>query len=157
MTWAAWRVQRPQLLAALGVAIVAALWLVTTHAVMGKVARANVWLAVEAFTGLLGLSIGAPIVAGEVGPDTYRLAWSQSVSRLPPQEVLSCENRLAVHGAVTSENSERCALGAHVHDVVAYQPSSAYWPLQLGESAIFLAMAAAPLTVALVVVRRWRA
>jgi hypothetical protein len=148
MTWAAWRVQRPQLLAALGVAIVAALWLVTTHAVMGKV---------EAFTGLLGLSIGAPIVAGEVGPDTYRLAWSQSVSRLPPQEVLSCENRLAVHGAVTSENSERCALGAHVHDVVAYQPSSAYWPLQLGESAIFLAMAAAPLTVALVVVRRWRA
>ncbi len=85
MIWVAWRVQRQQYLVALGVVAILALWL----AVSGLAASSS-WaqttnhgfdVVLYVLPGVLGLALGAPLVAGEIDQGTNRLAWSQSVTK----------------------------------------------------------------------------
>ena len=81
MTWLAWRQARAQVVVALAAA--AALAVVAI-----AVGRADVmvrpWLStlVVVVPGLLGMFWGAPLVAGELQSGTFRLAWTQDVSRV---------------------------------------------------------------------------
>jgi hypothetical protein len=86
VTWVAWRVQRPQLLAALGLVAVLALWLTATGLGTGHNQAWKYWtdgdvIALYALPALLGLALGAPLVASETSLGTQRLAWTQSISR----------------------------------------------------------------------------
>jgi hypothetical protein len=80
VTWLAWRQARAQVTAAaaaLGVLAVAA-------AVAGRGdATLRMWLSVLVVTapGLLGVFWGAPLLAGELESGSFRLAWTQDVSR----------------------------------------------------------------------------
>lgn len=86
MIWVAWRTQRLQLLAALGVALLLALWVATTgltasHSQTWKYWTDGAVYALYALPGIVGLSVGAPLVAGELDRRTQRLAWTQGMSR----------------------------------------------------------------------------
>lgn len=86
MTWVAWRVQRPQLLAALGAVAMLGVWLAATGLVMGHDQTWKYWTdgdvyVLYALPGLLGLALGTPLVAGETDHGTQRLAWTQSITR----------------------------------------------------------------------------
>lgn len=86
MTWVAWRTQRPQLLAALGLAVLLALWLTTTGLGMGHSPTWKYWTDLDVYVlmalpPIIGLAVGAPLVAGELDRRTQRLAWTQGVSR----------------------------------------------------------------------------
>jgi hypothetical protein len=85
MTWVAWRVQRPQYLAAAGAVAALVVWLVASgldgQAHWSQVSEtADVW-ALYALPGLLGLALGASLVASEAGRGTDRIAWTQSITR----------------------------------------------------------------------------
>jgi len=85
MTWVAWRVQRLQYLAAAGAVLVIGLWL-TLSGSNGSSAWAQASnhgdiVVLTALPGLLGLALGASLVADESRRGTNRLAWSQSISR----------------------------------------------------------------------------
>ena len=81
MTWFAWRQARAQVLTALAVVLVVA-------AVAFAGGRAStmlrMWLSVLVVVvpGLLGAFWGAPLVAAELESGSFRLAWTQDVSRL---------------------------------------------------------------------------
>ncbi len=64
---------------------------------------------------VLGLFWGAPLIARELDSGTFRLAWSQSVTRLARRGV---------------------------EIAVSYQPESRYWELQSSETGMYLALAA---------------
>ncbi len=101
MTWAAWRVQRPQLLAAIGAVLLLGLWLAATALAMGHNQDWKYWTdgdvyVLYALPGLVGLALGVPLVAGEIDHRTNRLAWTQSVTRTRWLAV-----KLAVGGLVT--------------------------------------------------------
>ena len=111
MTWMAWRQFRTQALVALGALVVLALVMIPTglhlrHIYDSTVApctngtsRSNCSAAIQYFLGqdhqlqawlnflivivpaLLGVFWGAPLVARELETGTYRLAWTQSVTR----------------------------------------------------------------------------
>ena len=86
MTWVAWRVQRSTILAAIAVVSVLALWLVATGLVMGHSQTWKYWTDADVYVlfalpGVLGLAIGAPLIAGESNLGTDRLATTQSVTR----------------------------------------------------------------------------
>jgi ABC-type transport system involved in multi-copper enzyme maturation permease subunit len=86
MTWVAWRVQRSQIVAAMGVALVFALWLLISGIVTGHSPTFKYWTDADIFVlyalpGVLGLALGAPLIAGESNLGTNRLAWTQSVTR----------------------------------------------------------------------------
>ena len=86
MTWVSWRVQRPQLLAALGAVAILGGWLAATGLVTGHDQTWKYWTdgdvyVLYALPGLLGLALGAPLVAGETDHGTQRLAWTQSITR----------------------------------------------------------------------------
>jgi ABC-type transport system involved in multi-copper enzyme maturation permease subunit len=86
VTWVAWRVQRPQLLAALGAVAMLGIWLAATGLVTGHDQTWKYWTdgdvyVLYALPGLLGLALGAPLVAGETDRGTQRLAWTQSMTR----------------------------------------------------------------------------
>lgn len=86
MTWAAWRVQRSILLAAAAVIAVLALWLVATGLVLGHNQTWKYWTDADVYVlfalpGVLGLALGAPLIAGESSLGTDRLAMTQSVTR----------------------------------------------------------------------------
>jgi ABC-type transport system involved in multi-copper enzyme maturation permease subunit len=86
VTWVAWRVQRPQLLAALGAVAMLGIWLAATGLVMGHDQTWKYWTdgdvyVLYALPGLLGLALGTPLVAGETDHGTQRLAWTQSITR----------------------------------------------------------------------------
>lgn len=86
MTWVAWRVQRPQLFGALGAVAMLGIWLTATGLGMGHGQTWKYWtdgdvFALYALPGLLGLALGTPLVAGETGHGTQRLAWTQSITR----------------------------------------------------------------------------
>jgi hypothetical protein len=86
VTWVAWRVQRPQLLAALGAVFILGAWLTATGLAMGHSETWKYWTdgdvyVLYALPGLLGLALGAPLVAGEAERGTQRLAWTQSITR----------------------------------------------------------------------------
>ncbi|MCU1494346.1 MAG: hypothetical protein JWO62_2110 [Acidimicrobiaceae bacterium] len=101
MTWVAWRVQRAQLLGAVVVAAIVMIWLAATGLAMGHDPTWKYWpegeiFVLDALPALLGLTIGAPVIAGEIYRPTYRLAWSQGVSR-----TAWLRSKLVVGGAVT--------------------------------------------------------
>ena len=86
MTWVAWRVQRPQLLAALAAVAILGVWLTVSGAGMGHSPAWKYWTdgdvdVLYALPGLLGLAVGAAAVAAETYDGTQRLAWTQSISR----------------------------------------------------------------------------
>ena len=86
MTWVAWRTQRPQLLAVLGLAVLLALWLATTGLGMGYSPTWKYWTELDVYVlmalpPIIGLVVGAPLVAGELDRRTQRLAWTQGMSR----------------------------------------------------------------------------
>ena len=86
MIWVAWRTQRLQLLVALGLALLLALWVVTTgltasHSQTWKYWADGAVFALYALPGIVGLGVGAPLVAGELDRRTQRLAWTQGMSR----------------------------------------------------------------------------
>jgi hypothetical protein len=80
MSWLAWRQSRAQ-----AMIVVAAVLAVTVAAFAAGRADATVrlWLAVLAVVvpGLLGVFWGAPLVAGELESGSFRLAWTQDISR----------------------------------------------------------------------------
>jgi len=81
VTWLAWRQARAQAAAALTVVAVAAAAAVAA----GRAdTTARLWLSVLVIVlpGLLGIFCGAPLVASELESGTFRLAWTQDVSRL---------------------------------------------------------------------------
>jgi ABC-type transport system involved in multi-copper enzyme maturation permease subunit len=87
MTWAAWRVQRSQIVAAIGVALAFAVWLSITGVVTGHNQTFKYWTDADiyvlyALPGILGLALGAPLIANEARLGTNRLAWTQSVTRV---------------------------------------------------------------------------
>jgi hypothetical protein len=80
MTWLAWRQARSQL--AIALAAVAAVAIAAVAAGRGD-GTLRLWLSVLVVTapGLLGVFWGAPLVAGELESGSFRLAWTQDVSR----------------------------------------------------------------------------
>ena len=80
MTWLAWRQSRAQAMIAL-----AAVLAVTAAAfVSGRTdTTIRLWLSVLAVVvpGLLGAFWGAPLVAGELESGSFRLSWTQDISR----------------------------------------------------------------------------
>jgi hypothetical protein len=81
MTWLAWRQARAQIAVAL--AAVVAVALVALDAGRADV-TVRLWLSavVVVAPGLLGVFCGAPLVAEELESGTFRLAWTQDVSRV---------------------------------------------------------------------------
>lgn len=81
MTWFAWRRARAQIM-------IAAAAVLAVAAVAFAVGRADstlrLWLSVlvVVLPGLLGAFWGAPLVADELESGSYRLAWTQDVSRI---------------------------------------------------------------------------
>jgi hypothetical protein len=81
VTWLAWRQARAQAAAALTVPVAAA----AAALAAGRTdTTARLWLSVLVIVlpGLLGMFWGAPLVAGELESGTFRLAWTQDVSRV---------------------------------------------------------------------------
>ena len=102
MTWFAWRVQRPQIVAVLGVVLVFALWLVVSGIVTGHNPTYKYWTDTDiyvlfALPGVLGLALGAPLIASESSLGTNHLAWTQSVTR-----TRWLAHKLIVGGVVTT-------------------------------------------------------
>ena len=81
MTWLAWRQARVQLAVALAVVAAVAVMAVAAGRADGTV---RLWLSVVVVVipGVLGVFWGAPLVAGELESGTFRLAWTQDVSRV---------------------------------------------------------------------------
>lgn len=109
MTWAAWRVQRSQLVAGTLAVVVLLAWLGATGLSMGHDPTWKYWtdgdlLVLEALPALLGLGLGAPLVAGELRDATYRLAWTQGVAprRWLTRRLLLSAGTVALLGAALS-------------------------------------------------------
>jgi hypothetical protein len=81
MIWLAWRQARAQVTAAL--AAVAAIAIAAVAAGRGD-STLRLWLSVlvVVIPGLFGVFWGAPLVAGELESGSFRLAWTQDVSRV---------------------------------------------------------------------------
>jgi hypothetical protein len=81
MTWLAWRQARTQIAVAL--AATAAVAIAAAAAGRGG-STLRLWLSVLVVVapGLLGVFWGAPLVAGELESGSFRLAWTQDVSRV---------------------------------------------------------------------------
>jgi hypothetical protein len=87
VTWVAWRVQRSQLVVTVGVLLALAMWLLVTGLAMGHSQTWKYWTdgdiyALYALPGLIGLSLGVPLVASESSLGTDRLVWTQSTTRM---------------------------------------------------------------------------
>ncbi len=81
MTWLAWRQARAQTL----IALTAVLAVAVAAVIAGRTDTTHrMWLSalVVAAPGLLGAFLGAPLVAAELENGTFRLAWTQDVSRV---------------------------------------------------------------------------
>jgi hypothetical protein len=80
MSWLAWRQARAQIAA--GLAAVAAIAIAAVTVSRGD-STLRLWLSVlvVVIPGLLGAFWGAPLVAGELESGSFRLAWTQDVSR----------------------------------------------------------------------------
>jgi hypothetical protein len=92
MTWMAGRLARAQLAAALAACVALAAVILAADRADSTV---RLWLSVLVVTvpGILGGFWGAPLVAGELESGSFRLAWTQDVSRIRWLTV-----RLAVSG-----------------------------------------------------------
>ena len=80
MTWFAWRQARTQTLIALAAVLVVAIVALADGRTSTML---RLWLSVlvVVFPGLLGAFWGAPLVAAELESGSFRLAWTQDVSR----------------------------------------------------------------------------
>jgi hypothetical protein len=81
MIWLAWRQAR----AAIAVAVVATAAVAVAGVAAGRTdSTLRLWLSVLVVVvpGLLGVFWGAPLVAGELESGSFRLAWTQDVSRV---------------------------------------------------------------------------
>ena len=110
-----------------------------TYANLTGVPSQAVWTGWVLNSGLLP--------AGRTSP-----APGQAWSAAPPAGYYSCVNQARTNGELA-----RCAVQAHVHYVIQFQPDSHYWPLQGAETAIFAILAVALIGVTVTVVRRWTA
>jgi hypothetical protein len=92
MRWLAWRLHGFEVRFAAGVAAVVAVLIVVSRIVLASGASRDVkiWATMPVFPvatllvvapALLGMFVGAPLVATELEGGTHRLAWAQSVSR----------------------------------------------------------------------------
>jgi hypothetical protein len=80
MTWLAWRQSRAQIM----IAVAAVLAVAVAAFASGRAdTTLRLWLSVlvVVLPGLLGVFWGAPLVAGELESGSFRLAWTQDVSR----------------------------------------------------------------------------
>src|SRR3984893_3333002 len=80
MIWLAWRQSRAQAI----IALAAVLAVTTASFVWGRTdTTIRLWLSVFAVVvpGLLGAFWGAPLVAGELESGSFRLVWTQDISR----------------------------------------------------------------------------
>ena len=96
MTWVAWRVQRMQYLVAAGVVVVLVLWLVASG-LDGHAGWSQYWnnadvYVLYALPGVLGLAIGASLIAFEVDRGTNRLALYPRASHGPAGSTASCSS-----------------------------------------------------------------
>ena len=86
MMWIAWRVQRPQYLAAAAVVAALALWLVASglneQSNWSQLSVTGDTYGLYALPGLLGLVLGTQVIAAEIEHGTNRVAWTQSVTRM---------------------------------------------------------------------------
>ncbi len=103
MTWLAWRQARAQIVAAL--AAVAAIAVAAVAAGRAD-STLRLWLPVLVVVvpGILGVLWGAPLVAGELESGSFRLAWTQDVSRvrwLGPRLAVPGLAAMAVAGLVS--------------------------------------------------------
>ena len=92
MIWLAWRQSRAQTMIALAAVLAVA---VAAFAAGRTDTTVRMWLSLLAVVlpGLLGVFWGAPLVAGELESGSFRLAWTQDISR-----VRWLASRLAVTG-----------------------------------------------------------
>ena len=85
MTWIAWRVQRLQYLVAAGAVAALALWLAVSglneQSGWSQLSTTGDTYGLYALPGLLGLALGAQVVAAEIERGTNRVAWTQSITR----------------------------------------------------------------------------
>ena len=85
MTWIAWRVLRLQYLVAAGAVAALALWLAVSglnvQSGWSQLSTTGDTYGLYALPGLLGLALGAQVVAAEIERGTNRVAWTQSITR----------------------------------------------------------------------------
>ena len=85
MTWVAWRVQRLEYLAAAGLVAALAGWLLASglagQARWSQMSDTGAVYVLYALPGVLGLALGASLVAAEAERGTNRIAWTQSITR----------------------------------------------------------------------------
>jgi hypothetical protein len=85
VTWVAWRVQRLHHLAAAGLVAALAGWLLASglhgQAHWSQASDTGAVYVLYALPGVLGLALGAPLVAAETERGTNRVAWTQSMTR----------------------------------------------------------------------------
>ena len=127
MSWLAWRLHGPRVRAAAGVAALAVALVVTSRIVLSSGASQDlkVWASIPVLQvlllvivapALLGMFLGAPLVATELEGGFHRLAWAQSVSR---RRWLLAHTALVLGGAVA---------------VMAVVGAAMYWGLPSAES-----------------------
>jgi ABC-type transport system involved in multi-copper enzyme maturation permease subunit len=85
MIWVAWRIQRTQYLVVAGVVALVAIWLATTglapYSDWAVTTNHGFEVVLYVLPGVLGLALGASVIAEEIDHGTSRLAWTQSISR----------------------------------------------------------------------------
>jgi hypothetical protein len=139
VTWLAWRRHGLEVRLLAGLAALFAALMAGEYAALSRVAGQQVpgWattlvvyemLAVIVVPALLGMFLGAPLVASEVERGTHRLAWAQSVSR---------RRWLLLHVGLVAGTEAGCGGFA-----TTYQPADRFWTFQVIESGIYGALAA---------------
>ena len=86
MTWLAWRTQRSLILCSAAAATLVGVWLVAGGFAFHHSANAARWTELDvvvlfALPCVVGLALGAPLVAEELDRGTVRLVWSQETGR----------------------------------------------------------------------------
>jgi hypothetical protein len=149
MTWLAWRVHGGKVRLAAFLAALTAAALVASRVVLSSGASQDVKIGTTTAVlsiltllivapALLGMFLGAPLVATEVESRTHRLAWTQSVSR---RRWLLVHLGLVLGGSVAAMAVAGGALYWWLQSIVDLQPGVAEAPFQPG---IFDAVAIVP-------------
>jgi ABC-2 family transporter protein len=82
MTWLAWRQFRlPVAVVSSLLAVLALVLVVSARSATEATVYALAWAVTVAVPGIIGVFWGAPLIARELETGTFRLAWSQSVTR----------------------------------------------------------------------------
>ena len=135
----------------------------------GSAVNIAFWAVLLIAPGLLGVLIGAPLIARELEYGTWRLAWSQTVPRTRwlAAKLALVTGGLVVLGAamtavITWYRAPMDRLTGHIGDWVLgqpagqsgsqfvrilYQPADRFWHFQFIEAGLFLALTASPVTI----------